>query len=137
MSISISSYFFSNKARANCCHCLHFRDDAHHDVANLPPPLRNGHEVIPRIQMDICSCFILHKYIFFYSALTAAERGYKLALVVSAYDQFNEEYLFNNTAYLCLYYIRFFFYPVFYALLINFCLRIIDPIFYKPNKWLN
>ena len=52
-------------------------------------------------------------------------------------NSFNEQELFANRGYLVLYYIRFFFYPLFYAVLINFSLKIIDPIFYKPNKWLN
>lgn len=75
--------------------------------------------------------------LLYYIGLSAAERGYKLSIVAATQDTFNEQDLFINQGYTFLYYARFLLYPVFYAVLINFSLRIIDPIYYKPNKWIN
>lgn len=82
-------------------------------------------------------CLDLFVKLWSYLGITAAERGYKLSFVVKELNTFNEQLLFADRGYLALYYIRFFLYPIFYAVLINFSLKIIDPIFYRPNKWLN
>lgn len=74
---------------------------------------------------------------FFMSGVTAAERGYKLSLVITQQYAFSETDLFQNSGYLVAYYIRFILYPVFYAILVSFCIRIINPIYYRPEKWLN
>lgn len=79
----------------------------------------------------------LHGYFPTNLAITAAERGLKLGLVIKDQSQFKEQELYEEQGYLVLYYIRFILYPVFYAVLINFSLKIIDPVFYRPNKWLN
>lgn len=44
--------------------------------------------------------------------------------------------MWNQGGYVFLYYLRFLLYPVFYGFAINFCFRIIDPTFYRPNRWL-
>ncbi len=75
--------------------------------------------------------------IFFLTlVLTAVERGYKISNVINLKDQYKELALWDYGGYVFLYYLRFLLYPVFYGFVINFCLRIIDPTFYRPNRWL-
>ena len=68
--------------------------------------------------------------------VTALERGIKLAQVVFQLSLFSELSMWQDRTYLVFYYLRFLLYPFFYGVLIAFCFRIVDPTFYKPNRWL-
>lgn len=77
-----------------------------------------------------------NKYSSFDLVLTAVERGIKISKSYLEQRSYSEQNVWNDNIYMAFYYMRFLLSPIFYGAIISFCLRIVDPSFYRPNKWL-
>ena len=58
-------------------------------------------------------------------------------------SNYSDETIWNNHFYTFLYYLRlamglfrYILYPVFYGFLLSFSLKVIEPSYYKPDRWL-
>ena len=86
--------------------------------------------------MDIYRVDWVSQQGFFYVALTALERGIRLNEAVEKGEAFSDALIWNYGFYTFLYYFRYLSYPFFYGFLISFSLKILDPSYYKPERWL-
>jgi hypothetical protein len=51
-------------------------------------------------------------------------------------DRYSDSGIWNNGFYVFLYYLRYLAYPLFYGFLLSFSIKVVDPTYYKPERWL-
>lgn len=86
--------------------------------------------------MDLHRRHRLPRYCRPHQAITALERGIRLNETVNLGDGYSDSTIWSNGFYVFLYYLRYLSYPLFYGFLLSFSIKVVDPTYYKPERWL-
>jgi hypothetical protein len=86
--------------------------------------------------VDIHRRYRLPRYVDQHVGITALERGIRLQETVNLGDAYSDSAILNNGFYVFLYYLRYLTYPLFYGFLLSFTIKVVDPTYYKPERWL-